>query len=114
MKLQPEECDCACWVPLDTLSYFGQLGGDQQEEPVRGAREEAPSEAPSEASSEASAPLCERADLAGADGQPRMMPSPLFGGVYPNALGSGVGRGHMLALHQLASASRLSDKIPKW
>ena len=77
LQLQPSECDCAVWVPLDDLA--GPLAG-------RSASTRPAAEA-----------------YARAPGSPAGEPVPcaLLTGVYPNALGEGIGRAHLFAMTQL-------------
>ena len=77
LELQPEECDCAVWVPLHHLA--GPLAGR-------------------DAGAEAASESYERAAGSPA-GEP--VPASLLTGVYPNALGEGVGRAHLFAISQL-------------
>tara|TARA_B110001452_G_scaffold6869_1_gene6203 strand:- start:471 stop:1295 length:825 start_codon:yes stop_codon:yes gene_type:complete len=76
LTLQPSECDCAVWVPVDDLA--GPLSGRGGE-----AAPEAYARAPG---SPAGAPV----------------PAAQLAGVYPNAVGEGVGRAHLFAISQLA------------
>ena len=76
LTLQPSECDCAVWVPIDDLA--GPLSG-------RGALSSAPEAYPRAPGSPEGAPV----------------PAALLAGVYPNAVGEGVGRAHLFAINQL-------------
>ena len=79
VKLEPGECECACWVPLDDVANALCSEG--------AAAPRAYPQAP--AALEAAEPL-------------PPVPSASLAGVYPNALGEGIGRGHLWALRLLA------------
>lgn len=91
LKLSPDECDAACWVPLDEVAGALCEGTGAME----GAFPHAPLVVSTTAdAATAAAPTIEpvsRAQLAG---------------VYPNAAAEGIGRGHLFALRTLLSASQ--------
>ena len=79
VKLEPGECECACWVPLDDVA--NALCSEGAAAPTTYPQ------APSAAQAEEPLPPVPSASLAG---------------VYPNELGEGIGRGHLWALRLLA------------
>ena len=79
LRLQPAECDAAVWVPLGDVA--AALCGD---------------------GSATSAECYAAAPMDGVDGTTVAPVKPQqLAGVYPNALGEGVGRGHLWALRRL-------------
>mmetsp|Transcript_53454 Transcript_53454/g.119985 ORF Transcript_53454/g.119985 Transcript_53454/m.119985 type:complete len:173 (-) Transcript_53454:137-655(-) len=82
LRLQPDECDCALWVPLDDIAARLAVGASQDGTHGR-----------YKAALPASTHVAAR-NLAG---------------VYPNELGEGIGRGHLWAIRQLASSSRINS-----
>ena len=78
LKLDPIECDCAVWAPLSEIESL--LGGCGDAERL----------------------------FARAPGVPEGEPisGQLLRGVYPNALGEGIARGHLFALSQLVQSMR--------
>ena len=90
LKLEPNECDCACWVPITQLLALCDTAGG-----AGNVAEQSFERAPGSP-----------------EGPP--VPASLLAGVYPNALGEGVGRGHLWALRQLelrTSAERLNGRL---
>lgn len=84
LVLQPEEVDCACWVPItQLLALCDSAGGSDS----TGGGDE----------------LCFDRAPGSPPGPP--VPASLLAGVYPNVLGEGVGRGHLWALRQLLDSS---------
>ncbi len=82
LKLDPIECDCAVWAPLSEIASL--LGGDSAVERV----------------------------FARAPGVPEGEPisARVLCGVYPNALGEGIARGHLFALSQLVRLAAQSGR----
>lgn len=80
LVLQPEECDCAVWVPLAEAAGL-----------VRDA--------------DGSPAGYERARVMGGGGGPAV-PLASLRGVYPNEVGEGIARGHLWALRQLLAMRR--------
>ena len=78
VTLQPDECDCAVWIPVSDL--VDSLRGGEQ---ATGAYSFAPN---STSTSLATDSYVHAQSLAG---------------VYPNAVGEGIGRGHLWAIRQL-------------
>lgn len=73
LKLNPDECECAAWVPLEDVAKL--------------------SEADDEMLADETFPLAVPAN--------GHMPARSLAGVYPNSVGSGIGRGHMWAIRQM-------------
>ena len=96
LRLEPNECDCACWVPIgdlatvlsDVASSRGTtaeyarartVGSDQQQQAEQQQQEKKEA--------------LQSAETVAAD---------LLRGVYPNECGEGIGRGHLFALRHLS------------
>jgi hypothetical protein len=121
LRLQPDECDAACWVPLDDVAgtlciraagvHDGAGAHASGAEPKLGADEAGAVAGPPKrqrtwedgAASSSSYPGV----LSTADGflEPGTIKADSLAGVYPNACGEGVGRGHCFALRQLLHMS---------
>ena len=90
LKLQPQECDSACWVPLSDVAE-ALCGEDSEECPV-------------EFSSSSYAPA---AVVKGGEKEGEPVDASLLAGVYPNRAGEGVGRGHLWALRRLLERQKV-------
>jgi 8-oxo-dGTP pyrophosphatase MutT (NUDIX family) len=99
--LEPSECDYACWVPLrdvaDTLCTPPGAGCTHDELSYRAVSSALPRPA---AGNEGGPP---------SDADAPRVSGALLAGVYPNAAGQGVGRGHLYALRELL-AQREKDQ----
>ena len=93
LRLEPAECDGACWVPLEEVA--GVLCGDGEWADGDGA-EVAHSYARARVVADAGRPTDGDAPIDAA----------LLSGVYPNAGGEGVARGNLWALRQLRARRR--------
>lgn len=90
LRLQPEECDNAVWVPLGDVA--GALSG--------GEGTAAPAAYPAAPVEAAAAPACSTVDALS------------LAGVYPNGQAEGVGRGHLWALRRLLEREKLQRVEP--
>ena len=104
LKLQPGECDAACWVPLEEVA--GALCSEGGNGRVYACK------------TLASESTVLKDGTTGVDGhvyasrtpasesklKDDTVPASLLAGVYPNAHGEGIGRGHLFALRQLSLA----------
>ena len=117
LRLQPDECDAACWVPLDdvagTLCIRAAGAQDGAGSNASGAEAKLSTD---EAGAVAGPPKRQRTGedgaassssypcaLSTADGlvEHGTIKADCLTGVYPNVCGEGVGRGHCFALRQL-------------
>ena len=129
--LQPDECDCAIWVPLADLADLADPAdiaadpanlaadlaadladrADQADSADLGADEAGAAELAAAAAAAAAASGGgggARESYPRAVGSPAggSVPAALLAGVYPNARGEGIGRAHLFALRQLVSSMR--------
>ena len=83
LRLQPGECDAACWAPLEDVAHRLCT------EVAMGTQD---------TSAAAAQYACQ---TSAADGGELTVEASRLAGVYPNELGEGIGRGHLFALRQL-------------